>query len=114
MAHADDAGNVVMALYRPRPGQDEALRALIAGHVGTLRRIGLATDRPAVLLRAADGTYLEIFEWRPGAAQRAHENPEVQAIWGAMAAIADFPALGELAESKQRFPHFAPADGVTI
>ena len=114
MARDQDVGNVVMAMYRPRPGQDEALRTLIAGHVGTLRRIGLATERPVLLLRAADGTYVEIFEWRPGAAAKAHDHPEVQALWGAMAAIADFPPLGDLAESKRPFPHFTAADGVTI
>ena len=52
-------------------------------------------------------------EWRPGGAQKAHEHPAVQELWGAMAAVADFPALGELPEAGRRFPHFSARDGVT-
>lgn len=46
---------VVFALDKPKPGQDDALRRLIAGHLPVLRRLELTTDRPA-LLRAKDGT----------------------------------------------------------
>lgn len=114
MAHSGDVGEVVMAAYRPRAGQDAALRAIVADHVRTLRRLGFATGRPVTLLRAADGTYVEIFEWRPGAAQRAHEHPEVQRLWGAMAEVADFPKLADLAESQRPFPHFTVVEGVTV
>jgi len=113
MAHAHDQGEVVMAMYRPKAGGDAALRAIIARHVPTLRRVHLATDRPVLLLRAADGTYVEIFEWRPGAAQQAHEHPEVEALWGEMAQVADFVRLADLAEAARPFPHFAPVEGLT-
>jgi len=103
---------VVIAIYRPREGGDERLRELIAGHVPTLRRVGLATSRPALLLRTLDGgAYLEVFGWvDEHASSRAHETPEVQAIWGAMGEVADFVALGELAEAAHRFPHFEPVE----
>ena len=57
----------------------EAVLELLHGHVPTLRRLGLATDRPTLLLRApSEGVLLEIFEWRDGeAARTAHEAPEV-------------------------------------
>lgn len=99
---------VVMAVYRPKEGRDEALRELIRRHVDTLRRLGLATDRPVTVLKTLDGeAYLEIFGWvSPDAARQAHETPEVQEIWGAMMEIADFPALGEIEAGKTRFPHF--------
>lgn len=107
-------GDVVLALYRPHPGCDAQLEEILTRHVRTLRDLGFATDRPVTLVRAADGTYLEIFEWVSGAAERAHAHPAVEELWGAMAAVASFPTLGELAEASQRFPHFRPADGVTI
>lgn len=106
------AREIVTALYKPKEGQDEALRALIGRHVKTLRGQGLATDRPSVVMRSyADGTYLEVFEWTSHeAAQKAHQDPVVQEIWGKMGAVADFVTLAELQESTAPFPHFAPED----
>lgn len=114
MAHPSDAGNVVMAMYRPRPGADGALRDLIARHVPRLRELGLATSRAVALLQAADGTYVEIFEWVPGGAQAAHTNPGVLEIWNAMQGVAEFVRLADLAESQRPFPHFRPVEGVTV
>ena len=100
---------VVFALYRPHPGKDAELRRLIAQHLPVLRRLELATERPAILVRAKDGTYIEVFEWRTEeSAKLAHEHPEVARVWEAMAEIADFPALDGLEEAKQRFSHFEP------
>jgi hypothetical protein len=100
---------VVFALYRPREGKDDELRQLIAHHLPTLRRLGLVTDRPAVLVKSKNGTYIEIFEWRTSeAAGQAHHHPEVDRIWDAMGKIADFPALESLEEVKGQFPHFQP------
>lgn len=109
------AGEIVIACYRPKPGKDGELRELIAGHVPALRRLGLATARPVVLLRsAADGTYLEIFEWvSAGHATRAHHEPEIAALWKAMGECADFPPLGSLSEAARPFSHFQPVDGLT-
>lgn len=86
--------------------------ARIRRHVPTLRREKLATDRAVTLLEASDGTLLEIFEWVPGGAERAHSNPAVLAIWGPMHECADFATLASLPESGTAFPHFRPADGV--
>ena len=52
-----------IAAYRPKAGQHHALLALVRDHVPTLRRLGLATGRPATAMRAADGTVLEVFDW---------------------------------------------------
>ena len=106
-------GNLVIALYRPKAGKEEALRELIAKHAPTLRKERLATDRPVVLLQASDGTYLEIFEWVPGGAEKAHTNPAVLAVWGPMHECCEFATLDSLPESRQPFPHFRPVDGVT-
>ena len=109
-----DQPEAVIALYRPKPGGDDALRALVARHVAVLREQGLVTDRPVTWLRSTqDGTWLEIFEWRSGeAAQQAHENASVQAIWGAMQEVAEFISLSALAEADRPFPHFLAVDHV--
>jgi len=100
---------VAFALYRPQDGKERELLRLIGDHLPTLRRLELITDRPPLLLRSLDGTYVEIFEWRSGRAARvAHEHPEVAAVWEAMGEVADFRALADLEESKAQFCHFTP------
>jgi hypothetical protein len=102
---------MVLALYRPHPGRDHEVRRLIDEHVPTLRRLGLATERQSMLLKAGDGTYVEIFEWSsPAAASSAHSHQEVARIWDSMASVADFVSLDALAESHQPFSHFAPVE----
>ena len=55
---------LVIAVYRPKEGGEERLRELLAGHVPALRELGLATDRPVVLMKTLDGSaYLEVFDW---------------------------------------------------
>ena len=100
---------LVIAIYRAKAGKAEALDDLVRRHRPALVAAGLVTDRPFVIARSADGAVLEIFEWvDAGAARRAHETPEVAAIWEAMGALAEFPPLADLAESTRRFPHFRP------
>jgi len=101
-------GEVVMALYKPHEGKDAELRKLIARHVPLLRNLELITDRPALLLRASNGTYVEVFEWVSHEAARAHDHPEVAEIWEAMGKVADFVSLDSLEESKRPFTHFSP------
>jgi hypothetical protein len=107
-------GEVVIAAYRPKPGQDKALEAVIARHVPTLRRLGLATRRPVVLLKSeTDGIYLELFEWVDAAAAgKAHVSKDVGEVWEAFAKVSDFVALAQLAGAGKPFPHFRPVDGV--
>lgn len=100
-------GHMVIALYRPKPGGAEGLLGEIRQHLPTLRRLGLATDRPAMLLRAKDGTFLEIFEWTSAeAVAQAHSHPEVQAMWGRFNQFAEYGTLGSLSEAADMFPHF--------
>ncbi len=101
--------HVVFALYRPHEGKDAELRQLIAQHIPTLRQLELITDRPTILVKSKNGTYIEVFEWRSyAAAGQAHQHPELAKIWEAMGKIADLPGLESLDEAKSRFPHFAP------
>jgi hypothetical protein len=103
-------GDIVVVAYRPKPGQEAALHALVRSHVPDLRAWGLATERPATTMRAADGTIIEVFEWGEGAVARAHQDPRVQAMWGRFGAACDIVVLRDLAETAGLFATFAPLD----
>jgi hypothetical protein len=104
---------VVIAIHRPKPGMDAALREIFSIHVPTLRALGLVTSRPVTLLRAADGSYLEIFEWVEGGAEKAHHDPQVLAIWNRFSESSDMLPLTALPAADRPFPHFTAVDGVT-
>ena len=98
----------MIALHRPKEGQSDALEALLRRHTPVLRELELVTDRPAIVARAQDGTYLEIFEWRNSeAAERAHDLPAVAAVWEGLGQVADFARLADLGEITRPFAHFA-------
>jgi hypothetical protein len=103
----------VIAMYRPYDTANRAaLKELIRQHNTTLRVEELITDRPAILMQAEDGTFLEIFEWLPGAAEKAHDHPAIKKIWKRMQEISEFAPLISLQEAEETFPHFKPVDGV--
>lgn len=100
-------GVMVMALFRPKPGKEADLMACMRDHLPVLRGQGLATDRPSTILRAGDGTLVEIFEWASHAAiDAAHTNAEVGKLWARYSACCDYVTLADLAESKAMFPEF--------
>lgn len=102
---------VVVAAYRPKPGQEAELLACVRAHLPVLRRSGLATDRPALVMRAADGTLVEIFEWiSASAVDRAHANPMVRDLWDRFAACSDYVPLADVAEARVIFSPFQPVD----
>jgi hypothetical protein len=100
--------DIVIAAYRPKPGQDAALRELLRDHVPYLRREGLATARESILGRAKDGTYVEVFEWQSGAIAKAHEHPGVLAMWQHYAEACEYVALKDLAEAQKLFAELEP------
>ena len=104
-------GRIVIAAYRPKPGKAAELEALMPTHLPTLRAQGLATERESIVMRAADGTIIEVFEWvSTEAIQSAHENQAVLAMWGAYAEVCDFVPVGSVAEAGALFSEFTPAD----
>ena len=103
-------GDMVIAAYRPKPGHEDALLSLVRDHVPDLRRWGLATDRPALAMRAGDGTIVEVFEWHAGAIASAHTHPDVLAMWERYAQVCDYVPLRDLAEAAQMFAQFEPVD----
>lgn len=101
---------MVIVAYRPRPGRDDDLLSLTRDHVPELRRLGLATDRATLAMRSREGIIVEVFEWRDGAIDVAHANPDVLAMWERYAAVCDYVPLHELPEAHELFARFEPID----
>ena len=102
-------GRIVIACYRPKPGHQDGLRALAREHVVTLRSIGLVTDRTPIVMEAADGTIVEVFEWASAEAiQAAHTNPTVLQMWERYGEVCDYIPIGQVPEAAQLFSEFTP------
>lgn len=100
-------GVTVLAVYRPKPGKSEELDRLVAGHLTILRGQGLVTEYPETVLKAADGTIVELFEWVSQAAiDGAHANPAVLAMWDEFGAACDYLPIADLPEARQLFSPF--------
>ena len=103
------AGRIVIVAYRPKAGEEERLAGLIAGHLDVLRAEGLATDREAIVMQAADGTLVEVFEWASKAAiEAAHDSVAVTSMWGAFAEVCEFIPAGRVPELATLFSEFSP------
>jgi len=97
----------VIAVYKPRPGKAAELQAIVARHHGVLTGQGLVTERPPFVAQAADGTFVEVFEWAsPQAIERAHHDPVVQAMWAEFDAACEFVPVATLPEGQQLFSEF--------
>jgi hypothetical protein len=103
-------GRIVIVAYRAKPGRLAALKRLIKDHVPTLRQLGLATSRGAIVMTAADGSIVEVFEWESAAAiERAHSNAKVQEMWAAFGDACEYTPIGSLAEARNLFAEFDAA-----
>ena len=100
-------GRFVIAAFKPKPGKQEQLRAVVAKHWRVLSEQGLVTDRPRYAMQSSDGTILEVFEWRSAQAiESAHQNPAVQALWAEFEAACEYVPLTTVAESRDLFAEF--------
>lgn len=103
-------GRFVIVAYRPKPGQAAALDALVEKHVRVLAQEGLVSDRAPYVMKAKDGTVVEVFEWASaGAIARAHANAAVGALWVEFGAACDYVPLSQLPETAQLFAEFDAA-----
>jgi len=101
----------VICNYRPKPGKDKELLEIVKEHVPILRRLGLATDRTVHIMKAADGSIVEVFEWvSQKAIDDAHKNPEVLEMWKKFEAACTYENLSGLAEANHLFPDFEPVN----
>ena len=102
-------GRIVVVAYRPKPGQQSALEHLMRQHHRRLLAQALVTERTPVLMRAADGTIIEVFEWVSAAAMTAaHDNPAVQQMWGEYADVCEYVPLAQVPEAQALFAEFEP------
>lgn len=100
---------VVIVAYRPKPGKGKELLDLVRSRVPTLRKEDLVTDREPTIMRARDGTIIEVSEWKSHEAiDAAHKNPNVLAMWEKFFAICDCVPFRTLAEAEEMFPDFEP------
>ena len=103
-------GSISVACYKPKPGQDQALLDLVREHLPPLRAEGLVTDRQSIVMRAADGTIVEIFEWvSKEAIAGAHSNPVVLELWKRFEAVCTYETPSNIVEFQNMFAHFEPA-----
>jgi hypothetical protein len=100
-------GRCVIVAYTPKPGKEQQLLAVVRKHMDVLQGQALVTDRPAYVMRAADGTIVEVFEWRSAdAIEKAHTNPAVMALWGEFGEACDYTPLSKLKEAQDLFAEF--------
>jgi quinol monooxygenase YgiN len=100
-------GRFAIVAYKPKTDKEQQLLAAVRRHLQVLRAEQLVTDRPAYVMRAADGSIVEVFEWRSAEAiHQAHSNPAVQALWADFGAACDYTPLTTLAETHQVFAEF--------
>lgn len=104
-------GRIVIVGYKPKPGKNEALKTLMRTHLPRLQKEGLATSRESILMEAADGTIIEVFEWiSEEAIRNAHTNPVVLQMWVEYAEVCDYVPIGSLAEADNLFSAFKPME----
>ena len=102
---------MVIVAYRPRPGKETLLLELTRQHLRVLRAQGLATERPSYAMRSADGTIVEVFEWKSqGAIDSAHTNPVVSRMWQRYAEACEYMPLKNLKEAGDLFAGFEPLE----
>lgn len=102
-------GSISVACYRPKPGCEDRLLDLVRNHMAPLRDHGLVTGRTPIVMRTADGTIVEIFEWvSQEAIAGAHSNPVVLELWKSFGEVCSYETAANLDEFKNMFGHFEP------
>lgn len=102
-------GHISIACYKPKPGQDAALKPIVLDHHPRLLSFGLVTDRAPIIGLAKDGTFVEVFEWvSTEAIEKAHHHPGVLKMWEEFGAVCEYVAFGSLAEAQDMFAGLSP------
>ena len=103
------AEQTVICTYRVKNGSEPAFLEVLRGHWPTLHDLGFVTDEPARVLRQLGNdqpTILEIFTWRDGGFELAHEHPRVLAIWEPMEPLCE----ARDGAPSMDFPHYELID----
>ncbi len=97
----------VIVIYRPRKGKDTALLQLVKDHLSILRTQNLVTERAPIIMKAADGSIVEVFEWKSAdAIKEAHQNKVVQGLWGRFSQVCDYEIPVNVKEFHGLFSEF--------
>jgi len=100
-------GRITIAAFKPKPGKEEDLLGVLADRLPLLRRLGLATEREHIVMRTRAGMIVEVSEWiSDEAIDKAHETPEVLALWARFDACCSYVKLDTLAEAHEDFATF--------
>ena len=103
------AGIVCIVAYRPKAGHEAELLDLVRVRIPTLSKEDLVTDRVPVIVRAKDGTIIEVSEWKSQQAiEEAHKNPQVLAMWDKFFTVCDCVPLKTVPEAETMFAGFEP------
>ena len=105
-------GVVAVACYRPKPGKEDQLMALMKTHLPILKEQDLVEDVPSICGRAKDGTIVEVFVWKSqDAIDSAHKNPAVLAMWENYGDACEYVTFADLAEARELF---APLEWIEL
>src|SRR5262250_1506793 len=86
-----------LVIYRPKPGAERALEALVRKHLPVLRGPGQSSAFRAEDKRSHAVSFVELFQWKDGSASDvAHQTPEVMAIWEPMGPLLEALELRRL------------------
>jgi hypothetical protein len=100
-------GRITIAVYRPKKGSETALARLVRDHMALLSKENLITAREPVVMKAADGTIIEIFEWKSAEAiQAAHHNVAVGKLWSEFGEVCDYLPPVAVGEFHNMFAEF--------
>jgi Antibiotic biosynthesis monooxygenase len=102
-------GRIVIAAFKPKAGKEDQLVKVVSKHWRVLQEQGLVTERARYAMRSADGTVVEVFEWRSAQAiEQAHRNPAVLALWAEFEAAGEYVPVPSLPEAQRPFSEFEP------
>jgi quinol monooxygenase YgiN len=105
------SGVCVIVAYKPKPGKESELLAIVRRRVPFLRQEGLVTERVPTIMRCRDGTIIEVSEWKSQTAiEAAHKNPNVLAFWNEMLAVCECVPLKTVPEAEEMFAGFEPLE----
>jgi hypothetical protein len=80
------ANQAVICTYRVQAQHEARFVELLWQHWRTLRELALVVEETSAVYRSVDSppTYVDVFTWVEGGFDRAHEHPDLLAVWEAM------------------------------
>ena len=100
---------ITIAIYKPKKGKEQELLKVVEEHMPILKAQDLITERKPIVMRAADGCIVEVFEWKSAQAiSDAHHNLEVQKLWERFSEVCEFEVPVNVKEFHDMFPEFSP------